>query len=161
MARAKPELRLCGIAPESPVQPQPFSAFFVRIRRADATHPVFRFESPHNGEKNGTNPVWTPDGRYIAYQAPGGISYARSDGGSRPETLTTSKDFQYPAAFSPDGKWLAFNQIGPQGFDLWTVSVHPEGGTLKAGKPELFQRTNFGNRLSSLETARNCSFSIS
>jgi serine/threonine-protein kinase len=102
--------------------------------------------SPLTGEKNGTNPVWTPDGRYIVYQAPDGISYARSDGGSRPEPLTQSKEFQYPAAFSPDGKWLAFNQIGPQGFDLWTVSVEREGETFRAGKPELFQRANFGNR---------------
>jgi Tol biopolymer transport system component/predicted Ser/Thr protein kinase len=102
--------------------------------------------SPLTGEKNVYSPVWTPDGRYIVYQAPDGMSFARSDGGSRPQPLTESKEFQYPAAFSPDGKWLAFYQIGPQGFDLWTVLVEREGEKLKAGKPELFQRTNFGNR---------------
>jgi serine/threonine-protein kinase len=102
--------------------------------------------SPLTGEKNGTNPVWTPDSRYIVYQAPDGISFARSDGGSRSESLTESKEFQYPADFSPDGKWLVFNQIGPQGFDLWVVPVEREGEKLKAGKPELFQHTNFGNR---------------
>jgi serine/threonine-protein kinase len=102
--------------------------------------------SPLTGERNGTNPVWTPDGRYIVYQAADGISYARADGGSRSEPLTESKEFQYPAAFSPDGKRLAFYQSGPQGFDLWTVPVEREGEKLKAGKPELFQRTNFGNR---------------
>jgi len=102
--------------------------------------------SPLTGEKNGTNPVWTPDGRYIVYQAPDGMSFARSEGGDRSQPLTQSKEFQYPAAFSPDGKWLAFNQIGPQGFDLWIVPVEREGEKLTAGKPELFQQTNFGNR---------------
>ncbi|HEY6372496.1 MAG TPA: protein kinase [Candidatus Sulfotelmatobacter sp.] len=102
--------------------------------------------SPLTGEKNGTHPVWTPDGRYIVYQAPGGISFARADGGSRPELLTESKEFQYPSAFSPDGKQLAFYQVGPQGFELWTVPVEREGEKLKAEKPEMFERTNFGNR---------------
>jgi serine/threonine protein kinase/Tol biopolymer transport system component len=102
--------------------------------------------SPLTGEKNGTHPVWTPDGRYIVYQAGDGMSFARSDGGSRPELLTQSKEFQYPAAFSPDGKTLCFYQSGPQGFELWTVPVEREGEKLKAGKPELFQRTIFGDR---------------
>jgi len=102
--------------------------------------------SPLTGEKNGTSPVWTPDGRYIVYQAPDGISFARSDGGSKPKPLTESKEFQYPSAFSPDGRTLAFYQVGAQGFDLWTVSVEREGDRLKAGKPELFQHTNFGTR---------------
>lgn len=102
--------------------------------------------SPLTGEKNGTNPAWTPDGRYVVYQAPDGISFARSDGASQSESLTQNKEFQYPADFSPDGKWLVFNQIGPQGFDLWVVPVERAGEKLKAGKPELFQHTNFGNR---------------
>ena len=102
--------------------------------------------SPLTGERNGTHPVWTPDGRYIVYQAPNGISFARSDGGSRPQPLTESKEFQYPASFTPDGKTLAFYQSGPEGFELWTVPVEREGDTPKAVKPELFQRTNFGNR---------------
>ncbi len=102
--------------------------------------------SPLTGERNATHPVWTPDGRYIVYQASDGISFARSDGGSRPEYLIENKDFQYPSAFSPDGKTLAFYQSGPQGFELWTMPVEREGEKLKAGKPELFQRTNFGNR---------------
>jgi len=102
--------------------------------------------SPLTGERNGTHPVWTPDGRYIVFQGPDGILFARSDGGSRPELLTESKEFQYPSAFSPDGKWLAFYQSGSQGFELWIVPVEREGEKLKAGKPELSQRTSFGNR---------------
>ena len=102
--------------------------------------------SPLTGERNGTHPVWTPDGRYIVYQASDGISFARADGGSRPEPLTESKEFQYPSAFSPDGKQLAFYQGGQKGFDLWTMPVEHEGEKLKAGTPELFQHTSFGER---------------
>jgi serine/threonine protein kinase/Tol biopolymer transport system component len=102
--------------------------------------------SPLTGERNGTNPVWTPDGRYIVYQAADGISFARAEGGSKPELLIESREFRYPSAFSPDGKILAFYQSGAQGFELWIVPVEREGEKLKAGKPELFQSTNFGHR---------------
>ena len=102
--------------------------------------------SPLTGERNGTHPVWTLDGRYIVYQAPDGIYYARADGGSKSEPLTEGKEFQYPSAFSPDGKQLAFYQAGSQGFDLWTVPVEHDGDGLKAGKPEPFQHATFGER---------------
>jgi serine/threonine protein kinase/Tol biopolymer transport system component len=102
--------------------------------------------SPLTGERNGNHPAWTPDGRFIVYQAADGISFARADGVGRPELLTESKEFQYPSAFSPDGKWLAFYQGGPQGWELWTVPVEHEGVKLKAGKPELYQRTSSGSR---------------
>ena len=102
--------------------------------------------SPLTGERNGSHPVWTPDGRNVVYQSADGISFARSDGGGKPEILTESKDFQYPSAVSPDGKTLAFYQSGAQGFELWTVPLEHAGENLKAGKPELFQRTSFGNR---------------
>jgi Tol biopolymer transport system component/predicted Ser/Thr protein kinase len=102
--------------------------------------------SPLSGEKNATHPVWTPDGRSIVYQSADGMSFARSDGGSRAGLLNQSKEFQYPSAFSPDGKTLAFYQSGPRGFELWTLPVEREGEKLTAGKPEIFQGTNFGNR---------------
>ncbi len=105
--------------------------------------------SPLTGERNGNHPVWTPDGRYIVYQAAEGISFARTNGGGKPEPLTQSKEFQYTSAFSPDGKWLAFFQSGPQGFELWTVPVERTGEGLKAGKAELFQRTTSPERSAS------------
>jgi Tol biopolymer transport system component/predicted Ser/Thr protein kinase len=102
--------------------------------------------SPLSGEKNATHPVWTPDGRYIVYQSADGMSFARSDGGSRPELLNPSKEFQYPSALSPDGRTLAFYQSGPQGFELWMLPVEHEGEKLTAGKPEMFRHTIFGDR---------------
>jgi serine/threonine protein kinase len=102
--------------------------------------------SPLTGERNGTHPVWTPDGQYIVYQAPDGIRYSRADGGGGGQPLTENKEFQYPSAFSPDGKRLAFYQGGAQGFDLWTMPVEREGEKLKAGMPQLFQHTSYGER---------------
>jgi Tol biopolymer transport system component/predicted Ser/Thr protein kinase len=102
--------------------------------------------SPLNGERNSYFPVWTPDGKYIVYGSLQGISWARSDGGGTPGHLAQSKELQYPTAFSPDGKTLVFQQMGQQGFDLWTVPVEVDADGLKVGIPELFQQTSFGNR---------------
>ena len=102
--------------------------------------------SPLSIDKNASHPVWTPDSKYVIYQAPEGIAFARADGASKPELLTQSTEFQYPASISPDGHWLVFYQMGEQGFDIWIMPVERQGEGMKAGKPELFQHTFYGQR---------------
>jgi serine/threonine-protein kinase len=81
--------------------------------------------------------VWTPDGKYVVYAAPGGIGWARADGGSKPQLLMQSKQSPAPKSFSPDGKRLAFSQTG-QRFDLMTIPVEQDANGLVAGKPQPF-----------------------
>jgi serine/threonine-protein kinase len=92
-------------------------------------------------------PVWTPDGRGIVYRSsPGGVGnlyWVRSDGAAAAVRLTESKNDQTPYSFSPDGKRLAFSEIGgTTGNDIWTLPIdwsdpeHP-----KAGQPQVFLRT--------------------
>ncbi|HEY6338853.1 MAG TPA: protein kinase [Candidatus Sulfotelmatobacter sp.] len=102
--------------------------------------------SPLTGDANSSQPVWTPDGQNIVYRGTDGIAWVRADGGSQPGLLTQSKELLYPAAFTPDGKWLAFHQMGARGFDLWTMPIQHDPDGLKAGKPELFQSTINGQR---------------
>jgi len=96
--------------------------------------------------KSDYRPVWTPDGKYVVYSNAQGMSWTRADGGGKPDPLTQSKDTQFPTSFSPDGKRLAFHQDGPQGFDIWTVSIEHDRDELKAGTPELFLQTPFVER---------------
>ena len=88
-------------------------------------------------------PVWSPDGRYIAFDAPGeGMSVIRSDGAGKPQLLTPSKTFQLPWSFAPDGKRLAFFELSSAtGYDLWTVPLESDSAGLRAGKPEVFLQT--------------------
>ena len=102
--------------------------------------------APLTGERNAGQPVWTPDGEYIVYRGVTGISCARADGGGKAQSLTESKESQYPTAFSPDGKRLVFHQMGPQGFDIWILPVEHDENGLKAGKAELFLHTTNGGR---------------
>ena len=93
------------------------------------------------GDATAVNPVWTPDGKYVVYGGSQGMFWTRADGGVKPQPLTQSKEPQYPAPFSPDGRRLAFSQMGPQGWDIWTVPVERDGNGLKAGNPEVFLQT--------------------
>jgi Tol biopolymer transport system component/predicted Ser/Thr protein kinase len=94
-------------------------------------------------------PVWTPDGKHIAFgvRSPraNSMRWIRADGAGEAQTLLESKGELRLHSFSPDGKRLAFAEMGVDtGFDLWTLPLdmsdpeHP-----KPGKPELFLRTPF------------------
>src|SRR6202035_4884373 len=58
-------------------------------------------------------PLWSPDGKYILFQSPGGMYWVRSDGSGKPQQLTQSKNVQYPWSFTADGKTLAFIELSP------------------------------------------------
>jgi Tol biopolymer transport system component len=95
-------------------------------------------------------PIWSPDGRYILYEAPGGIFWTRSNGSGKPQLLTQSKNAQYPWSFSPDGKRLAFAELDSKtSYDLWTVPLESDSAGLRAGKPEVFLQTPASERHSS------------
>jgi serine/threonine-protein kinase len=95
----------------------------------------------------GSIPVWSPDGRYIAFQAAGGTFWTRSDGSSKPQPLTQSKNPQAPWSFTTDGKRLAFDELNPGSErDLWTVPLESNAAGLRAGKPEVFLQTSFDER---------------
>lgn len=92
----------------------------------------------------GTNtyPTWSPDGRYVVFSNPGiGLFQARADGAGQPQALTKSRTVQYPWAFTPDGKRLAYSEIG----QVWTVPLEDEGGQLKAGMPDRFLKSTFSD----------------
>jgi serine/threonine protein kinase/Tol biopolymer transport system component len=92
---------------------------------------------------NAGGPLWSPDGRYIAFRVLGeGMYVIRSDGSGKPQPLTQSKNTQYPWSFAPDGKMLAFiEQDSKTAFDLWTVPLESDSAGLRGGKPEVFLQT--------------------
>jgi len=92
-------------------------------------------------------PVWTADGRYLAFHGSHGMLWTRSDGTGQPQELTQSGNPQNPQSFSPDGKHLAFVEISPAtGADIWTLPVESSPSALRAGKPQAFLQTPFHER---------------
>jgi len=95
-----------------------------------------------NGNGN-YDPVWTPDGKHIAYDALDGLWWVRADGAGQPQRLLENSGFTTPYAFSPDGKRLSYYVSGSETkYDILTLPLdlsdpeHP-----KPGKPEAFLRT--------------------
>jgi len=103
----------------------------------------------------GRSPVWTPDGRHLAFAADiqdgnagdarFGIFWIRADGSGQPELLLRWRYQINPYSFSPDGRYLTlFDSTPDLGTNTFILPLdlsdleHP-----KAGQPDPFLRTPF------------------
>jgi serine/threonine-protein kinase len=90
-------------------------------------------------------PNWTPDGRFVVFQAAGkGIYWAPADGAAQPQPLIQGKYPLQPYSFTPDGGRLAYYEYS-ENEQIWTVPLSVHGTQLKAGEPEQFQKTQFAD----------------
>lgn len=78
------------------------------------------------GPHGGTNPIWSPDGRYVAYYNGTGICRKRANGAGAEELLIRTNSLAVPKSWSPDGRYIIYAQIDTgTGADLFALPVEP------------------------------------
>jgi serine/threonine-protein kinase len=98
-----------------------------------------------------TQPVWTADGRRIAFasaredKVTPNIYWQRADGTGEAQRLTESKNPQAPASWHPSGRFLAFTETDPKkGADVMILPMEgDEASGFRPGKPAVFLSTAF------------------
>ena len=79
---------------------------------------------PLTAERHSITPVWTSDGRRVAYRSVGDINWRAADGSSEEELILVKPLAQSPDSWSPDGQSLIFmEQHATNGWDIWMVSA--------------------------------------
>jgi len=75
----------------------------------------------------GMNPVWSPDGRYVAYNKGRGIHRKLANGAGAEELLLRTNGLAFPKSWSPDGRFLIYAQVNPGiGADLLAIPVQAD-----------------------------------
>jgi len=76
-----------------------------------------RFGSP---TLSGNAPVWSPDGKWIAFGAGKGIYVEDASGGSKEELVLENENEKFPSDWSRDGRYLIYTEMDPKGQgDIW------------------------------------------
>ena len=109
--------------------------------RRDARQPGFVGRGSRRGSRLritkdgvvGALPVWSPDGREIAYLTGTfgkiSIAIAAADGTSVRSTVACPGTRCFPTDWSPDGRSLLANVYGSAGVDVWRLSIGTEGAS--------------------------------
>jgi serine/threonine-protein kinase len=94
-------------------------------------------------------PVWTPDGRRIAFRSnradpsTSNLYWQRADGTGEVQRLTTSKNTQSPESWHPSGKFLSFMEQAPNA-DLMILPMEGDDASgWKPGQPTIFLKSPF------------------
>jgi Tol biopolymer transport system component len=91
-------------------------------------------------EGSNTSPVWTPDGRRVAYdsfhEGKHGIYLVAADKSGPPELfLAGGAEGIYPSSWTPDGKALLYLQLKGRKSQIWILQA--------GSQPRLFSQTSF------------------
>jgi Tol biopolymer transport system component len=80
----------------------------------------------------GMSPVWSPDGRYIAFYGKGGLYRKRSDGAGAEELLVGADGLVLPKSWSPDGRFILYAHVKPgAGSDFLAAPVDKQSKPLE------------------------------
>ena len=93
------------------------------------------------GEGDKTEPIWSPDGRRLAFVAPGGVDERGNDlgldiwvmdlAGGPALDVTRRKGDDTTPAWSPDGQWIAFTNDGRDDKIRMVYMVRPDGSDMR------------------------------
>jgi serine/threonine-protein kinase len=93
-------------------------------------------------------PLWSPDGHYLVFRSEAGLHWIRADGGRQPQILLKARTVLRPCSFTPDGKWLVYDELKPGGGALVrVVAVKVADGEPRVGQPETFLDAKSDNPL--------------
>lgn len=88
-----------------------------------------RFDRFSFGAAEEETPLWSPDGRRVAYSAAGvgeqrHIFVKDVAGGAPEQRVHTGKGHSHLHSWSPDGRWIAFSESAPRSSDAWLLDMH-------------------------------------
>ena len=70
----------------------------------------------------GHHPSWSPDGKFIAYMAHGGVWIMKADGSNK-QNISHGKTRDSEPVWSPDGQWIAFTRTASKPPDSETMDI--------------------------------------